>query len=718
MNGPFDLHGRFELGSQVAAGARIRNGQYLAASALLRRLYSLDEPGAILADEVGLGKTYVALGVAAWLLAERPRTRVLVLTNSRYMMEVWARRWDEIQFLYGTERPPAVCAPRFQDYREMASDNSKRLIVSSYETLKRFGLDDRMRVLASLGHWLFQARHRPGTRFSSSIHRHLKRQLGIDLRVRSSKLGRHMPAREARRFWKEHFDIKGRRWKNADDAASALQDLEIRWGGTDGYSRRAIPFDLVIVDEAHRLDADKRQEAMKLLLHDRTRKILYVTATPFALNVGQLERLLAMFGLANGCNTIELERTIKKLGLREFERAVDAGKDYPTLPNLERGLRRWIVRRRWAEESTVLQRRSIVWSSPPDTGTGYAASLALERAIADLLLVGERTHIASRRAGLCSSWRAARRSFEKRPLREETGEAARWSRLAVRLIKDCKHDSPKILMAVERIAKYILRGKKVLVFSERAETLSLVRDLLQPSLQQRENSARRTADRMVARLRRGRQLRLGNAAHPPSAKKNRALLRMVAGAVKEGATWKQIERRARRWWNNALLDLRERASLAFGEGRSIRAVEVFDGDRGDDSTIDRFNMPGTPWALLCSKKAQESIDLHHECNVVVLLDPIWNPAHREQRIGRLHRVGSRFREIHVIDVYTKETYEEVIFNRSKKRAEMMSILLGAGRWLEEEREISNLNRYRIDLSPRSTLERELAVQDSSYLKRH
>jgi hypothetical protein len=62
MKGPFDLHGRFELGSQAAAGTRIYNGQYLAASALLRRLYSLDEPGAILADEVGLGKTYVALG--------------------------------------------------------------------------------------------------------------------------------------------------------------------------------------------------------------------------------------------------------------------------------------------------------------------------------------------------------------------------------------------------------------------------------------------------------------------------------------------------------------------------------------------------------------------------------------------------------------------------------------------------------------------------------
>ena len=129
-------------------------------------------------------------------------------------------------------------------------------------------------------------------------------------------------------------------------------------------------------------------------------------------------------------------------------------------------------------------------------------------------------------------------------------------------------------------------------------------------------------------------------------------------------------------------------------------------------------MPGTPWVLLCSKKAQESIDLHHECNIVILLDPIWNPAHREQRIGRVHRVGSRFKEVHVIDVYTRETYEENIFRRAQKRAEMMAILLGAGRWLNKEREVSEPSLYRINLSPRSRLEHDLLPHDQTYLRRH
>ena len=70
--------------------------------------------------------------------------------------------------------------------------------------------------------------------------------------------------------------------------------------------------------------------------------------------------------------------------------------------------------------------------------------------------------------------------------------------------------------------------------------------------------------------------------------------------------------------------------------------------------------------------------------------------------------------MHVIDVYTAETYDQVIFEKAQKRANMMAILLGAGRWLSAEREISDPSRYRINLSPRSKLERELAGDDHKY----
>jgi hypothetical protein len=48
---------------------------------VLRALALLDDqPGVVLADEVGMGKTYEALGVIAAFAFERPEARTLILT--------------------------------------------------------------------------------------------------------------------------------------------------------------------------------------------------------------------------------------------------------------------------------------------------------------------------------------------------------------------------------------------------------------------------------------------------------------------------------------------------------------------------------------------------------------------------------------------------------------------------------------------------------------
>ena len=64
------------------------------ALALLERLYGADAvPGVILADEVGMGKTYVVFAVMAALMRDRPRAKTLVLTHSRQMARIWQKRW-------------------------------------------------------------------------------------------------------------------------------------------------------------------------------------------------------------------------------------------------------------------------------------------------------------------------------------------------------------------------------------------------------------------------------------------------------------------------------------------------------------------------------------------------------------------------------------------------------------------------------------------------
>ena len=71
------------------------------ARGLWNRLHRGDEPGCLLADEVGKGKTYVALAVAFACLASKPKGRVLVLTHSGHMAGVWKKRWRELEQCVG-----------------------------------------------------------------------------------------------------------------------------------------------------------------------------------------------------------------------------------------------------------------------------------------------------------------------------------------------------------------------------------------------------------------------------------------------------------------------------------------------------------------------------------------------------------------------------------------------------------------------------------------
>lgn len=694
----FDIKKFVRLGDLKDSAGELASGQYVAATSILRRLYGEGEPGVILADEVGLGKTFVSFGVAAWVLSNIPKSRVLVLTNSRYMVDQWSERWGKVLLTEsGDPLPLAVSVRKWLEYKQLRPKD--RLAICSYETLKLFW-DEWDQIRASVAKWIFDPRFRPGTKFSHELTKQLKRDLDIDLRVRAKPLKRKPGSSRAKRFWKDHFDPQERRWIDAADAREALDEIELTTGAVAG--RKPQRFDLVIIDEAHRLGAKSRQKALQHLIKGNASKVLYVTATPFALNVCQLEELLGCFHFCTGHSHEQLKDQVKQLGLRDFERAVGLRETFPGQAELERKLRRWIVRRTWPHEQGELARHQETLAVPPDLGSGFVATVALERAIAELLRSAGRTHIASRRASLCSSWRAARSSMEENPLGEKGDESRRWCELAVKVLsQNLGQDSPKLRRAAERIASIVRKERtKVLVFAERKETLTAMRGLIEGHL----------ADLQKERQRWRRNWRRDSLAYQKQAKglSRKDLQRYIpvmATALKGSLTsWTKVKQGGATWVRRCLTSeqrrLCERKSI-FGQ---LRSVEIFDGERGDEASLDRFNLPGAPWVLLCSAKAQESVDLHLECGTVVLLDPVWNPASREQRIGRVHRMNSKFKKIRVIDVYTSGTYEQVIFERATARARMMKVLLGAGKWLDEDIELGDevLHRYRIDLAPKES----------------
>jgi Helicase conserved C-terminal domain len=102
-----------------------------------------------------------------------------------------------------------------------------------------------------------------------------------------------------------------------------------------------------------------------------------------------------------------------------------------------------------------------------------------------------------------------------------------------------------------------------------------------------------------------------------------------------------------------------------------------------------FNTPLYPMILVANEVMQEGLDLHKQCRRVVHHDLVWNPAHVEQRIGRIDRIrrlGSltnRLRKngdevtLDVLYPVIRGTIDERLFRTVKRREKWLEFLLGA-----------------------------------------
>ncbi|GAB7526784.1 helicase-related protein [Paraburkholderia sp. 2C] len=653
------------------------------------RLYDKDEPGVLLADEVGKGKTYVALGVAFAALARKKGAKILVLTHSRRMAEVWQRRWDEISRCVSEERIAEwkSCGKKLYSNLSMfesdaANGTLPNISFSSYETLKKYGSDSR--DAGFLRAALKQSVRSVGIRLQDAERNQLiKKVLDCDLRtVQDEQIS---PA-QARRI-NLLLDPKTRDWKEGvhPQVENELDHIQAR------ASLNGTRFDLLIVDEAHKLDGTVRHRVVSRLLHNRFKKCLLVTATPFALSVEQFRKRLFDFSHAIGVPKA-FKDEISDLALDDFRQAVARRAPYPAKAELERKLRRHMVRASWDHES---ERAVQHWAGRTNSDA-LLPTLLLERSMESVLASGSRTHIASRRESFCSSWPAARKSLELSPLAavDKHWTNAFWAVVAKHEVND-----PKLRIAVEKLAELVSKNTKVVVFTQRIETSKALTKMLSkhPAVEKysdvmshRAEKFRRNIDKIVKWL----DLEPDCAAG-------------VAKIMSHSQDCPPIEMSAvKNWWRRHLKHLREAKMDTWksleplvGTGRRLPVVVRHDAETDDEErNVEKFNLPSSPLVLIATPKAQEGIDLHHYCRHVVLFDLTWNPAAMEQRIGRVHRLGGSRRtneKVEVIYCYQAGTYEQTMARRVQQRCEMMRVLLGAGQWLDAEQEVEELERYRM-----------------------
>ncbi|PRP99384.1 ATP-dependent helicase HepA [Enhygromyxa salina] len=492
---------------------------------LRARALLADQPGVVLADEVGMGKTFEALGVAALVHHDKPRAKIAIITPGPDLNTKWSKELPHFAAVHDFGSHTAV--RRLGEFVREAPNHSVTIApMTMFQS--GHGAAGRAWLLSMYFHWK-DLHGRTGNailkRYDSSLHR-------VDVYERLF-LGR---------FTADAFSESSLRRAfcrtKAHGGAAGLDDL-FEDGGLDAFrSQRAVRdalhrartqlarsqlpiFDLLIVDEAHKLKNANalRTRGLQTTMSGRHRKAIFLTATPFQLEVGELRQVFHLFATAKGAPK-DLDDQVHELleGIRDYQRcytefqtswgqletgqaaefrtiyAVDPSLggelDDPSLrivaaslrelirlkeQTLEPGLRRWMIR---SLRSGKREYRDHDERTLDPVHAGSMPFLVYERFIAELFRNPAEggTHKAAAEINMVSSFAAARSGALLSDSGRSMGVEAESYRELLRSILDeagegdGRHHA-KVTFSLEDALGAGMRDEKTLVFCTRVATL-------------------------------------------------------------------------------------------------------------------------------------------------------------------------------------------------------------------------------------------------------
>jgi ERCC4-related helicase len=294
------IHADINLGATIKQEDAKR--QTKTANRLLELLNT--QPGIILADEVGMGKTFVALATALSYVANLTRNRrILILTPSIELKDKWDKDIDTFR---------DYCIKKDSKLKRIAQDRGIESIKELFQEkdtpiltipLSRVvGAPKEEEMLCYLGAYF----RRKG--FSSNKRKEILGRVGYDLRI-FNELARMNPDS----WFDEKFQFLD--YENVKKANFDIFDSTIRDNGTEKEFKNAcrltryslIPkFPICIVDEAHNYKNSKVMGRRFFDSQEETecvpfKKFLFLTATPFQLGHEELLSIFQMFKAAETC---------------------------------------------------------------------------------------------------------------------------------------------------------------------------------------------------------------------------------------------------------------------------------------------------------------------------------------------------------------------------------------------------------------------------------
>lgn len=498
---------------------------------VIRALDMLDDrPGILLADEVGMGKTFEALGIIAAFKHREPRSKIVIVTPGPDLNQKW---FSEIE-RFGEMFDFCGAACKAGTLTELIEGIRKHSIVVAPVTVFQSGRGsgDQTYLLSLYFWWKELHGHTANailSRFRDGEHDRVdvtdEKFLGVfDLK----RLEPHLRAAFRRG---KSVGVAG-----LDDLfeSGKLSAFENRYAVQQALYRarfvlsgKLLPsIDLLIVDEAHKLKnpGSLRTRAMRSVFDHRFRKALFLTATPFQLDVTELREIFSLFSgakdapddLASRIETLlaavsdyqrqydEFQRSWSALdreAAARFCAAYDGGADVLTATDdpaleimvkqvaalmklkaeaIEPGFREWMIRS-LREDKRIYRRHERMLVAP--SGANALPFLIYERYIAELFRRGRTTHKAAVEINMVSSFAAARQgSLLAEEPEHVPAEAMPYKTLLVEIlgeVDDDEHAHPKLMATVKDALDAADRGEKTLIFCSRVATLAQLRNDLE-----------------------------------------------------------------------------------------------------------------------------------------------------------------------------------------------------------------------------------------------
>jgi superfamily II DNA or RNA helicase len=111
------------------------------------------------------------------------------------------------------------------------------------------------------------------------------------------------------------------------------------------------------------------------------------------------------------------------------------------------------------------------------------------------------------------------------------------------------------------------------------------------------------------------------------------------------------------------------------KGVTVGVINGASGERNQD-TIARFReTPPRCRVIVSTEAGSEGVNLQ-AANVLVNFDLPWNPMVAEQRIGRVQRLGSEFRNVSIFNITLRDTFEDAVVGRLTEKLQTAANAIG------------------------------------------